>query len=223
MSTNSRCTSISAEWEELDAADGIYDDTASILSLSTTLGESDSDISERAISEHDATEAQDSDILPTSDRDLALAVTIPIQNDNDDADSIASAETVTEDLLDIAVEPPVLLSTLDSLQSTLGEIIPLCEDQNHAVRDVSKALHRLLGTILDLKEVVSCYVRLWNPNDPFLRTPPLDPTLYKWCSNCALKLYKLQAELESSPAKSEFDDLNKLCEDLDVFLPILRV
>jgi hypothetical protein len=236
MTTETRHTSISEDWEELDAIsgeDGIYDDTASILSLSTTVAESeDYDTSDGAASKDHVTDAQESSSLPIRDR--APAGTNPTQDD--DADSIASADTITRDLLDVVVEPPILLSTLDSLQSTLNEIIPLCGDQNStnghdAVQGVSEALHRLLGTIMDLKEVVSCYVRLWNPNDPFSRTPPLDPTLYKWCSDCAIELYKLRAEFGQQAAKTApfpnwncySDDLNRFCEDMSVFLPIMRV
>jgi hypothetical protein len=253
MSTDSRRTSISEDWEQLDAisgADGIYDDTASIRSMTTTLdGDNDSDSSDRAVSEHDGTEAQESDnpggassqqnATETHDategqdsitlpfHDIASASTSDLQDN--DTDSIASADTITEDLLDIVVEPPILLSTLETLLSTLAEIIPLCEghstNEHLPFPEVLEALHRLLGTIMDLEEVVSCYTRLWNPSDTSSRPPPLDPMLYKWSSNCALELYQLQAELEKKWTESEGHSasLSKLCEDLHVFIPIMRV
>lgn len=227
MTTNTRASSISEDWEELCYGESIYDDTASILSLSTN---ETHDSSHEAASEDDTREADDS--LPMRGR--VPASTNPTQDD--DADSISSIETITGDLLDIVIEPSILLSTLDSLQSTLSESITLCADPNNttgngAFLGVSEALHQLLGTIIDLKEMASCYVRLWNPNDPSSRTPPIDPTLYKWCTDCAVELYKLQADLETQSAKiihslnwaGYTDRVNKFCQDISVFLPIMRV
>jgi hypothetical protein len=233
MTTDTRASSISEDWEELCYGEdnSIYDDTVSILSLSTTVAESETyDSSDEAASEHDARDADDS--LPMCGR--IPDGTNPTQDD--DTDSISSTETITGDLLDVVIEPSILLSTLDSLQTTLSESIPLCADPNNTTRNdvfrgVSEALHRLVGTIIDIKEMASCYVRLWNPNDPSSRTPPIDPTLYKWCTDCAVELYKLQADLETQSAKiipspdweSYTNRVNKFCQDISVFLPIMRV
>lgn len=231
MSSDTRRSSISSDWEELDAisgADGIYDDTASILSLSSTLNDSEgSDDSGGPTSAVRTSKAPEPTSLPT--REQISEVSNPPNCVNDDTLSVASDETITEGLLDIVVEPPMLLSNLESLQSTLSEIIPSYEDQDspdthQAVLGVLKALHRLLGTIMDLKEVVSGYVKIWKPNDPFSTAPQLDPLLYKWCTTCALKLYKLQADDELAAEYKDYSNrMNKLCDDLSAFLPILRV
>ncbi|QDS77349.1 hypothetical protein FKW77_005344 [Venturia effusa] len=219
MSCDTRRSSISSDWEELDAVSGCYgsyDDTASIVSLASTL-----------------TDSEDSDALPEPTtlpiRERVLESTDLPRYVDDDTDSVASDETITEDLLDVVVEPSMLLSSLESLQSILSEIIPSGgeQDSSHtqeAASGLLEALHRLLGTIIDLKEVVSGYAKVYEPDDPFSAALQLDPLLYKWCTTCALKLYKLQAE-ENLAVKSESysNCINKLCEDLGVFLPIFRV
>ncbi|KAE9969925.1 hypothetical protein EG328_006606 [Venturia inaequalis] len=217
MSSETRRSSISSDWEEIDAisgADGFYDDMASILSLSATVNDSEGS---------DDLASPTSAVLPNEEG------TNPPKYDDDDTNSLASDGTITEDLLDILIEPPMLLSNLESLQSTVSEILLSCEDQHspgthEAVSGVLKALHRLLGTITDLKEVVSGFVKIWKPNDPFSTAPRLDPLLYKWCTTCALKLYKLQADDQLAADTKEYSScFNKFCDDLTVFLLILRV
>lgn len=217
MSSETRRSSISSDWEEIDAisgADGLYDDMASILSLSSTVNDSEGS---------DDLASPTSAVLPNEEG------TNPPKYDDDDTNSLASDGTITEDLLDIFIEPPILLSNLESLQSTVSEILLSCEDQHspgihEAVSGVLKALHRLLGTITDLKDVVSGFVKIWKPNDPFSTAPRLDPLLYKWCTTCALKLYKLQADDQLAADTKDYSScFNKFCDDLTVFLPILRV
>lgn len=231
MSSDTRRSSISSDWEELEAisgADGIYDDTASILSWSSTLNDGgNSDGSDSATFAVLTSEAPEPAALPTR---VQISDSVkPPKYDDDDRDSVASDGTITGDVLDVVVEPPMLFSNLESLQSTLSDIIPSCEERNtadthDAMSGILKALHRLLGTIMDLKEVVSGYVKIWKPNDPFSAAPHLDPLLYKWCTTCALKIHKLQADDQlAADSKGYSTRLNKLCDDLSVFLPILRV
>jgi hypothetical protein len=158
--------------------------------------------------------------------------------------SVHSANTVTEDLLDIDIDPPLLLNSISGLTSTLVDTISSTSDLNNRLNDHNlewilsqcRSLFRLLS---DLEPVVKCYASAWNPDSATPSSIPLDPALNKWISDCMIMLLGLhgavQEEAESigslvhSTYELPMDILQYIAplmeskENLENFLPIMKV
>jgi hypothetical protein len=160
----------------------------------------------------------------------------------DDTASIHSAGTNAEDLLDVEVEPPVLLSTIISIIATLVETISSASDLSTAHIDdfylpnILSECHTLFKLLSELERVVSCYADSWTTNDREGATVPLDPALYKWTSDFMINLLGLQAAVQRKtdmPGGNSDDFSTELVqylssmiesrEMLENFLPIMKV
>jgi hypothetical protein len=161
---------------------------------------------------------------------------------NDDAASIHSAETNAEDLLDIDVEPPILLSSITSIIATLVETISFSSDLSTARSDdfylpnILSECHTLFKLLSELERVVSCYADSWRPDASESDAVPLDPALYKWTSDFMISLLGLQAAVQREidmPGGSSDDFSTELVqylspliesrEMMENFLPIIKV
>jgi hypothetical protein len=160
-----------------------------------------------------------------------------------DAVSVHSTGTNAEDLLDIEVEPPVLLSSITSIIATLVETISSTSDLSTASREddfylpnILSECHTLYKLLSELERVVSCYADSWKPDGNVSETVPLDPAIYKWISDFMINLLGLQATVQKEvelPGGNPEDLSTELVrhlsfvvesrEMLDNFLPIIKV
>lgn len=236
---------ISLHWVDLDArSDGdgldddsasivsLCDDTASIVSLSTTLDDSDylydSDGSISAIPTN-----QPQELITPLFHERAPKITNATNNVNNHTDSIASPDTVAEDLpaTTAAPEDP---RVFDDLVATLSDYILLCEDQqcfstgSLVLTEVLKALHSLLGTIKDLKEVVSYFLRHQKEYIPWSKGSSLGLILWKWSLDCSWELDRVREGLvgltiDAKDNTDGPDGSNPLREALESVLPTLKM
>jgi hypothetical protein len=163
----------------------------------------------------------------------------PTQN-NDDAASIHSAGTNAEDILDIDVQPPVLLSSITSIIATLIETISSASDLNASIDNfylpnILAESHTLFKLLSELERVVSCYADTWNAEKDADETVPLDPALYKWTSDFMISLLGLQGAIQRETEGGEensdeftteivqcLSSMIEAKEMMDNFLPIIK-
>ena len=126
--------------------------------------------------------------------------------------STASAETTVNDILDLQVDATMMLSSittlLETVESVLGSLVILRDQisEKDPARDLiqttseeCKKLHRQLT---ELEGVVSAYV---SGREPGQSNPEshLDPSLYKWASDCMIFLLELCAYTERLRSPNE--------------------
>jgi len=132
----------------------------------------------------------------------------------DEEASLASVETTVNDILDLEVDATMMLSSINTLLETLESIIGslvILRDQTSeedVVRDsiqtTSEECRKLYGQLTELEGVVSAYVgrHETGQSNPESR---IDPSLYKWSSDCMIFLLELNAYTERLRSANEPD------------------
>lgn len=258
MATRQRPVSnIQDDWEEIQPmleGSGLDSDAGSVHSLDDESIDFDLDEEEESPSTSivaaACTRQSTLPILPTraviaeSREDSAANAPSKPPKDDQDRTSIRSTKTVTEDLLDIDIDPPLLLNSISGLTATLVDTISTASDLNNRLNDhnlewILSQCRTLFRLLADLEQVVKCYASAWNPESRPDPSIPLDPALYKWTSDCMIMLLGLhgaiqeEAEsvgtLEHSSYELSMDVLQFVAplmeckEKMDNFLPIMKV
>ena len=138
---------------------------------------------------------------------------------DEEATTKASANTPFSDILDVHIDPAMMLSSintlLETLESMIGSLAILreqSEDKEDAnVQVTSDECKKLYEQLTELASVVSFYVSRHEPNQPTSESH-IDPGLYKWTSDCLVFLLELQAHIDrlrgppQHDSESEWED-----------------
>jgi hypothetical protein len=201
-------SNIQDDWEEIQSPNergGLDSETASVHSISDSEDFACDDRSSAISAPKQEKQHSTIDLPPyaeASRKSPAEVAQIAEQlAEQVDSLSIHSTETNVEDLLDIDVEPPVLLSSIVSIIATLIETISSASDLNASIDNfylpnILAECHTLFKLLSELERVVSCYVDSWNPEKGSDETVPLDPALYKWTSDFMISLLGLQGAIQ---------------------------
>jgi len=130
----------------------------------------------------------------------------------DEEASLASVETTVNDILDLEVDATMMLSSINTLLETLESIIGslvILRDQTSeedVVRDsiqtTSEECRKLYGQLTELEGVVSAYVGRYETGQSSPESR-IDPSLYKWSSDCMIFLLELNAYTERLRSANE--------------------
>lgn len=131
------------------------------------------------------------------------------QNDEMEADEVNSEESVdttVNDILDLDVDPSTMLSSvntlLETLESTLSSLAVLRDqsEEKDPVRDsiqtTTDECKKLHTQLTELEGVVSVYASRHEPGQPPNPQSHIDPSLYKWSTDCMIFLLELNAYIE---------------------------
>lgn len=123
----------------------------------------------------------------------------------EEVESRASEETTVNDILDLNVDPSMMLSSvntlLETLESTLSSLALFRDqsDEKDPIRDsiqsTSDECKKLHTQLTELEGVVSVYVGRHEPG-PSSSESQIDPSIYKWCTECMIFLLELNAFIE---------------------------
>jgi len=132
----------------------------------------------------------------------------------DEEASLASVETTVNDILDLEVDATMMLSSINTLLETLESIIgslAILRDQTNekdTVRDsiqtTSEECKKLYGQLTELEGVVSAYAGRHEAGQSNADSR-IDPSLYKWSSDCMIFLLELNAYTERLRSPNEPD------------------
>jgi hypothetical protein len=122
-----------------------------------------------------------------------------------------SQATVLDDLVDVDIDPAILASSIDSLltilKSSIGSLSSLQDAEDVAVYDdtntrVLGECRSLVDKVEQLEQIVVKLVHDQDASVPHVEGEvrpeelPIDPTVYKWTSDCVVAMLGLQADAE---------------------------
>lgn len=145
------------------------------------------------------------------------------QNDEmEEVESRTSEDTTVNDILDLHVDPSMMLSSvntlLETLESTLSSLALFRDqsDEKDPIRDsiqsTSDECKKLHTQLAELESVVSVYAGSHEPGQSNSDSH-IDPSLYKWTTECMIFLLDLNAYTERLRGVNDHDPDSEDWED----------